>query len=90
MPPRPGEAIEDYTAGIKRAASVTPSNTTDLNSATRGIYVGASGDLAVIFAADADASTVTLVGLAAGVWHPMQVRRVLSTGTTATSIVAGY
>ena len=90
MAPRPNESIGEYTAGIKRAAAVAPSDSTDLNSVTRGIYVGASGNLAVVFADDIDSATVTLVGLAAGVWHPMQVRRVLSTATTATGIVAGY
>ena len=90
MAPRPTESIGDYTAGIKRAAAVTPSDSTDLNSITRGIYVGGSGNIVVIFADDADGATTTLTGLATGVWHPMQVRRVLSTSTTATGIVAGY
>jgi hypothetical protein len=35
-------------------------------------------------------SGITLKNLAAGVWHPMRVKRVYSTGTTATDIVAGY
>jgi hypothetical protein len=75
---------------IKSAAAVTPSDSTDLPSVTRGLYVGVIGDVNVIFAADKDASTVVLTGLAAGVWHPIQVRRVLATSTTATGIVAGY
>ena len=89
MAARAGETTSDMT-GIKRAAAVTPSDTTDLASPTRAVYVGASGNLVVIFVGDQDAATTTLVGLAAGVWHPMQVRRILSTSTTATGIVAGY
>lgn len=91
MAPRPGEATSDITS-IKHAAAFTPSgDVTDLTSGpTRGVYVGASGNLAVIFVGDKDADTVTLVGLAAGIWHPIQVRRILQTGTTATGIVVGY
>lgn len=90
MAPRPGESIAQYDAGIRRALAVTPSDTVDLAGITRGIYVGGSGNVVVIFADDVDANTVTLTGLAAGVWHPMQVRRILNTSTTATGIVAGY
>ncbi len=89
MAARAGETTSDITS-IKRAAAVTPSDDTDLASPTRGVYVGVTGNVVVIFAGDADAATTTLVGLAAGVWHPMQVRRILSTSTTATDIVAGY
>jgi hypothetical protein len=90
MAARAGETTSDMTS-IKSAAAVTPSDSTDIyTGVTRGLYVGATGDVSVIFAGDADASSVVLTGLAAGVWHPIQVRRVLSTGTTATSIVAGY
>jgi hypothetical protein len=89
MAARAGEVTSDTTS-IKSAAAVTPSDGVDLASPTRGLYVGASGDVNVIFASDKDASTVVLTGLAAGVWHPMQVRRVLSTSTTATGILAGY
>ena len=89
MAPRPGEATSDMTS-IKNAAACTPSDSTDLASPTRGLYVGVTGNVAVIFVGGKDADTVTLVGLAAGVWHPMQVRRVMSTNTTATSIIVGY
>lgn len=90
MAPRPGESITESTAGIRRAAAVTPSDSTDLASITRGIYIGGAGNIAVIFAEDADGAPVTLTGLATGVWHPMQVRRVMSTNSTATLILAGY
>lgn len=90
MASRPGEATSDMT-GIKRAAAFTPSgDTTDLASISRGIYVGVTGNLNVIFAENKDSETVVLTGLAAGVWHPIQVRRILQTSTTATSIVVGY
>jgi hypothetical protein len=90
MPARPSESLDGSTVGITRAAAVTPSDVTDFAGITRGIFVGGAGNVAVIFSDDADANPVTLTGLAAGVWHPMQVRRVMATNTTATLILAGY
>lgn len=89
MASRAGEAIAQYNAGISSAQAVDVSAAdVTLSRITRGIYVGASGNVAVIFAGDS--ASVTLTGLAAGVWHPMQVQAVLKTGTTATGILAGY
>lgn len=90
MAARPGESIQQYDGSIHSALAVTPSDTIDLARVTRGIYVGVSGNVTVLFCDDADAATVLLTGLSAGIWHPMQVRRVLATGTAATGIVAGY
>ena len=68
------------------AFAITPHNTNDLAVPTRGIYVGVSGDVKV----DIGGVAITLVGLAAGMIHPLQVTRVYATGTTATSIVGVY
>ena len=68
--------------------AVTPSDTVNLvQGITRGLYVGASGNVKVI---DAVGTTVTLNGLVAGVFHPVRVKRVFATDTTATGIVALY
>jgi len=69
------------------AVAVTPSDSADLAKVSRGLYVGASGDVKVDLASG---ETVTFVALAAGIVHPLQVRRVYSTDTTATDIVAVY
>lgn len=91
MAARPGESLAQYDAGIRRAVAVVPSDGADLTSGpTRGIFVGGPGNVAVVFCDDADAAPVTLSALAIGVWHPMQVRRVMATNTTATLILAGY
>lgn len=66
------------------AFAISPDNSTDLALMTRGIYVGGTGDLKVDMA---DGTTVTFVGLAAGVVHPIRARRVYATGTSATSII---
>jgi hypothetical protein len=71
----------------KAAFSVTPNDSTDLAISSRGVYVGASGDLKVDMVGG---GTVTFVGLAAGVVHPLRVKRIYSTGTTATGIIGVY
>jgi hypothetical protein len=73
---------ESYTS----AASVTPHDTNNIRT-TRAIYVGVSGDVKVDMV---DGSTVTFTGLTANAFHPISARRVYSTGTTATGIIALY
>jgi len=77
-----------FDAPASNAFAVTPNDSADLTHAARGLYVGASGDVKVDLVGGDTA--VTLVGLAAGVVHPIRVKRVYSTDTTATSIVALY
>ena len=69
------------------AAIITPSDSADLAEAPRGLYVGVTGDVQVDMA---DGDTVIFKALAAGVVHPLMVRRVYSTNTTATDIVGVY
>jgi len=69
-------------AGIG-AFAITPDDNTDLSLLARGIYVGTSGDLKVTMA---DNTTVTFGSIAAGVVHPIAVKRVWSTGTSASGI----
>lgn len=72
------------------AEAVTPSDTADIpgraqRGPTRGILVGASGDVAVVMSSG---RTVVWPALAAGIIHPISCTRVKSTGTAATGIVA--
>ena len=69
-----------------RAVAVTPSDGTALTLVSRGIYVGSAGNLAVTM--KAGGNDVTFVGVAAGSLLPLRVTHVLSTGTTASDIVA--
>lgn len=80
--------VNGGTLPAAKCFAITKNDSADLAFVTRGIYVGATGDLAVIL--DADSSAVTFVGLAAGIIHPLAVKRVMSTNTTATSIVGVY
>lgn len=71
----------------KSAAAVTPSDSADLtNGVCRSLYIGTTGNLAVLMS---DGSSVSFVAAPNGVF-PIKVKRVLSTGTTATDIVALY
>ena len=79
---------EGLTSPADNAVAVTPSNSTDLTYATRAIYVGGAGNVVVTMVGGG--SNVTFTGVQAGSILPIRVTRVLSTGTTATSIVALY
>lgn len=70
------------------AYAVSPSDSVDLDPPAKALYVGSAGDLVVlpINAAD-DTQTVTLANHPVG-YVPMQVRRVFSTGTIASGILA--
>lgn len=70
------------------AASVSPSNTVDLAPWARALWIGGAGDLRVIMAGDNTNTPIVFPGLSAGVWMPIQVKRVMATGTTATNIIA--
>lgn len=54
----------------------------------RGLILGTSGNVSVIGFGDDD--PVVLPALVAGVVHPVSVKRIRATGTTATGIVAVY
>jgi hypothetical protein len=70
---------------VDKIVAVTKSDSTVL-PLTSAVYVGGTGDLAVV---DNLGVTNTLVGLAAGMWHPIRVTKVLA-ATTATGVLAGY
>lgn len=79
-----GEKLLSISA--RNGAAITPNDSTTINT-TRGLYVGVTGDVKVDLAGG---DTVTFVGLAAGIIHPISATRVYSTGTTATSVVGLY
>lgn len=66
-------------------SAVTKSDDTILKG-VRAIWVGGAGNLAVTFVDDD--SAVTLSGVTAGSLLPIRVKKVMSTNTTATNIVA--
>ena len=66
---------------------ITPSNTEDLEHATRGIYVGIAGNITLT---TVNGKTGMLANVAAGSILPIQAIRVFVTGTSATNLVGVY
>lgn len=82
-----GKSNGTFSRQIAYTQAVTPSDSADLpGGVTRAIMVGVDGNLAVTYANGSS----DIIFLLAGVVHPIQVARIKSTGTTATSIKAGY
>lgn len=67
------------------AAAVTPHDTNELDTYSRGLFVGGAGALKVT---TEGGSVVTFTGVVAGTVLPVRAKIVWSTGTTATNIVA--
>lgn len=82
----------DAKAPSTKPIAITKSDSTDLStSGIRAIYVGTSGDLAVIGVDDATNSgagtAVTFKSVPSGSIVPVTPKRVMSTGTTAADLV---
>ena len=67
--------------------SVTPSNSVNLTTEARAIYVGVAGNLAVNMR---DGTTGTFTNVPAGSPLPIRATRILATGTTATGLISLY
>lgn len=76
-------AIRDQAAPHDGGRAITPNDTT-VFAATRALWIGGAGAVAVTFA---DGTTATLSGVPAGTRLPIAVTQVKATGTTATLIV---
>jgi hypothetical protein len=75
------------TVSAHGAVAITPNDSTVI-PVTRAVYVGGAGDIAVRL--PDNETPVTFVGVPAGIIFPIQVDKVLTTGTTATNLVAMY
>lgn len=69
-----------YTGG----EAVTPHDTNELTNVSRALYVGTTGNVAVVMR---DGQSLTITSVPVG-WHRMRVKQVKSTGTTASNIHA--
>lgn len=74
-------------APAKDAVAVTPSDSTNLTEGTcRSLYIGVTGDVVVLFDSG---NAITFKDVPVGIL-PVRAKRVNSTNTTATDIVALY
>lgn len=71
--------------GLWNGAAVTKSDVTVFSNPTGALWVGGVGDVAVRMYGSQ--TSITIVAVPAGSWLPITVDQVLSTGTSATSIV---
>lgn len=76
--------VQFLSAPAGGAVPVTKSDTTVLVG-VRSLYVGVAGDVAVTMT---DGSTATFTAVPAGSILPIQCTKVMSTGTSASAIVA--
>lgn len=67
------------------AFAVTPHDTTNFAREVEGLYIGVGGDVALVLPSG---TAITFVGVPTGSILPVRCKRVNSTNTTATSIVA--
>ncbi len=85
------DAYSSYTPGLTspgtRAFAITPNNSEDLPHVPRAIYVGGSGNIAVV---TQGGDEVTFTSVFAGSLLPVRVKRVKDTGTTATLMIGIY
>lgn len=75
----------NLTAPGRDAAAVIPDDLTDLPVVPRALFVGQGGTLAVRMAGGQEASFENVQG---GTILPIRARRVMATGTTASSLIA--
>ena len=78
-------SVDSVTAPASECFSITPSDTNELAVATKAIYIGSGGDLAVI-AVGSD-TPVTFRDTITGSILDIRVRQVLVTGTTAQELI---
>lgn len=75
---------ETLDGPAQHAATVSPNDSTDLANHTRALYVGTAGNIVVDMVRTG--GSITLTGVSG--FLPICVKRVRSTGTTASDIVA--
>lgn len=78
--------MSDRVSSALRWVSITASDTAQLEPVPQGLSVNVAGLVAI----EGDDGNSETVQMEAGVVFPVQAHKVLSTGTTATGIVAYY
>jgi hypothetical protein len=74
--------------GYPRAVAITPSDTVDfVEGVCDAIYVGSGGAVVVVLD---NTATISFAGVPTGTVLPIRARRVNSTSTAASSLVALY
>lgn len=77
----------DQAAPARSWRAVTPSNTDDLPAGCRGLFITTGGNVALV---GDDDVVATFAGVTDATFMPVGPKRVNSTGTSATGIIALY
>lgn len=77
---------DSISAQANSWAAVTPSDSTDLTNVPKALYIGGAGNIVITGKDSVDAT----FAVTAGQVLPCRARRVKSTDTTATGIIALY
>lgn len=80
----PWNKTPDESSFGRKGAQITPADGADMATVAKGLYVLAGGTVAFIPVDNEDDEILTTADLPAGAIVPYYVRRVLSTGTSAT------
>lgn len=76
---------------MQRARAVTKSDAANLpDGVCQGLYVTGAGDVNVVLADDADAAAMVIAVAAKSLLLGLNIKKVMSTSTTATGIFALY
>jgi hypothetical protein len=87
VPPLDGNTYTGPTRTMSGVArTLSPTLDVQYGEKMRWLYVGVAGDVSYV---KWDGTTQVLVGLVAGIFHPIYSLQINSSGTTATSIVVG-
>ena len=81
-----GDGFEK-TISIRNIVAITPNDSVNLTNATKAIYVAST---ATVKLDTVGGQTVTLVGLASGIWHPIQATKIYATGTSLGSVMGSW
>ena len=83
------DRFENHAVGLNspavRAVTITPNDSVELSSPLRGYTVGGGGDIVVVFVDDTE--SVVLPARIAGVDYGGRIKKILASGTTATTIL---
>lgn len=86
MPLKTDRLSASYTAPSASFVAISPSDSVDLAIPARALYVGGGGNIAVI-GLDDESTVTTFIAVPTGSVLPIRVKRVKSTGTTATNLI---
>ena len=75
----------EISSQARNGEPVTPSDTVDVPTYYKAVYVGSFGDIKVLPVNNSDSVPITLANFTG--FLPCQVRRIYATGTTAAGIV---